>query len=51
MPYQALGIWLCRPIGWAAATAISIVFYTTGVWKKGFIMRDLSKYGLKEFLS
>lgn len=34
IPFQALGIWLSWPIGWTAATALSIVFYATGVWKK-----------------
>lgn len=34
MLFQALGIWLAWPIGWTAATVLSIVFYTTGVWKK-----------------
>ncbi len=28
------GIWISWPIGWVIATAISCVFYFTGIWKK-----------------
>lgn len=28
------GIWISWPIGWLVATAISCVFYFTGIWKK-----------------
>ncbi len=30
----ATGIWCAWPVGWCIATVISIVFYTTGPWKK-----------------
>lgn len=29
-----LGIWWSWPIGWVAASIISVVFYASGVWKK-----------------
>lgn len=28
------GIWISWPIGWVVATAISCIFYFTGIWKK-----------------
>lgn len=28
------GIWLAWPVGWAAATVLSLTFYGKGVWKK-----------------
>ena len=28
------GIWISWPIGWLVATAISCIFYFTGIWKK-----------------
>lgn len=30
-----LGIWCAWPVGWSIATALSILFYRTGVWKQG----------------
>ena len=30
----AIGIWLSWPIGWAAGTLISCLFYRSGHWKK-----------------
>lgn len=32
--FGAYGIWMSWPIGWSIATAISLLFYFTGVWKK-----------------
>ncbi len=29
------GIWLSWPVGWTVATAMSLVFYLTGAWKRG----------------
>ena len=29
----SLGIWCAWPIGWTAASAMSILFYQTGPWK------------------
>ena len=26
------GIWLAWPVGWTAATVLSVIFYRTGVW-------------------
>ncbi len=34
IPFQALGIWLSWPIGWAVSTVLSVLFYATGIWKK-----------------
>ena len=33
-PFGTLGIWSAWPIGWVIATAMSIVFYEKGPWKK-----------------
>ena len=33
-PLGANGIWLSWPIGWSIATAVSLVFYKKGVWKR-----------------
>ncbi len=32
--FNELGIWYSWPVGWLLATAISCVFYFTGIWKK-----------------
>lgn len=32
--YNEVGIWYSWPIGWLLATAISCIFYFTGIWKK-----------------
>lgn len=32
--FGARGIWYSWPIGWTAASILSIVFYCTGIWKK-----------------
>ena len=33
-PFGTVGIWSAWPIGWVIATAMSIVFYEKGPWKK-----------------
>lgn len=33
-PLGANGIWMSWPIGWSIATAVSLVFYKKGVWKR-----------------
>lgn len=33
-PLQELGIWISWPIGWTAATILSVSLYLSGVWKK-----------------
>lgn len=34
--FGSLGIWLSWPIGWSISTVISVGFYLSGCWKKGW---------------
>ncbi len=31
--WESTGIWLAWPVSWAIATTVSVLFYTTGIWK------------------
>lgn len=34
-----LGIWMSWPVGWTASSAVSLVFYLTGAWRRGKLVR------------
>ena len=34
IPFGTTGIWLSWPVGWVMGTALSLIFYGKGVWKK-----------------
>lgn len=34
IPFGTTGIWLSWPVGWIMGTALSLLFYQKGVWKK-----------------
>lgn len=37
IPFGTTGIWLAWPIGWSAATVLSVMFYRTGIWRENRI--------------
>lgn len=36
--FGAMGIWSAWPVGWAVSSALSVVFYFTGPWRKAYLV-------------
>lgn len=32
--FGSVGIWCSWPVGWTIGTALSLIFYASGVWKR-----------------
>lgn len=34
-----VGVWMSWPVGWIASSAVSVIFYLTGAWRRGKVVR------------
>ena len=39
-PFGSTGIWMSWPVGWGIAAIMSVVFYASGLWRKGHVSSE-----------